>query len=440
MAVEFFRTFSDYDRQAAEARRRRAMADLLAQQVVEPTDYGRGPIPAAAPLVRGLQAFMAARAGKKAEQAAESAKETGQREARQFLKAFTDEDKVIDQPVSDTPTAMPKVTAPQFEDGRITAPAQVEAMEMPQMAAPQVQLSRFGNLTREQRLALALEGALTSENPAIQRIAQMQYQTLQPQQSRLQVGAIDPAKFTPQSLAAAMQSGDVSQLRPIDGGKAPTVAGGMMWDAQKGNFVPIPGYAEQQGQIAASKRPDVIVTGGRGSNEPLVSVKGPDGTPILVPRSQAAGMTPYSAKQEAQDVERVRSMADKSASTQTALDNIAQLIVDPGRQAGTGASSFLGNIPGTAARGFQARLETFKAQTFIPMVSALKGMGALSDAEGKKLSAAVGALDPDMREEDFELELRKVAKTLYNKAKIAGLDVVMPEGLDDEIIDLPPRR
>lgn len=264
MAVEFFRTFSDYDRQAAEARKRRRMADLLAQQVAEPTDYGRGPIPAAAPLVQGLQAFMAARAGKKAEQAAESAKETGQREARQFLKAFTDEDKVIDQPVSDTPTAMPKVTAPQFEDGRITAPAQVEAMEMPQMAAPQVQLSRFGNLTREQRLALALEGALTSENPAIQRIAQMQYQTLQPQQSRLQVGAIDPAKFTPQSLAAAMQSGDVSQLRPIDGGKAPHTEGGMMWNAEKGQFVPIPGYAEQQGQIAASKRPDVIVTAGSG--------------------------------------------------------------------------------------------------------------------------------------------------------------------------------
>ena len=215
MAVKTFQVSTEYDRQAAEARKRRRMADLLAQQVIEPTQYGPGPTPAAAPLVQGLQAFIAARAGKKAEQAAESAKETGQREARQFLKAFTDEDKVIDQPMSDTPTAMPKVTAPQFEDGRITAPAQVEAMEMPQMAAPQVQLSRFGNLTREQRLALALEGALTSENPAIQRIAQMQYQTLQPQQSRLQVGAIDPAKFTPQSLAAAMQSGDVAQLQPV---------------------------------------------------------------------------------------------------------------------------------------------------------------------------------------------------------------------------------
>jgi len=292
MAVEFFRTFSDYDRQAAEARRRRAMADLLAQQVVEPTQYGPGPTPAAAPLVRGLQAFMAARAGKKAEQAAESAKETGQREARQFLKAFTDEDKVIDQPVSDTWTAMPKVTAPQFEDGRITAPAQVEAMEMPQMAAPQVQLSSFGNLTREQRLALALEGALTSENPAIQRIAQMQYQTLQPKPKQLEVGAIDPSKFTPQSLAAAMQSGDVSKLERLDEGKAPTVAGGMMWSAEQNKFVPIEGYAEQQERIARAKRPDVMVTGGR-ERERLVSVIGSDGKPKFVRESEAEGMMPF---------------------------------------------------------------------------------------------------------------------------------------------------
>jgi hypothetical protein len=83
-------------------------------------------------------------------------------------------------------------------------------------------------------------------------------------------------------------------------------------------------------------------------------------------------------------------------------------------------------------------LETFKAQTFIPMVSALKGMGALSDAEGKKLSAAVGALDPSMPEAEFEKELRKVQKTLYDKARAAGLNIVMPSA-NEEVIKLPPR-
>jgi len=440
MAVKPFQVSTEYDRQAADARKRRRMADLLAQQVVEPTQYGPGPTPAAAPLVQGLQAFIAARAGKKAEQAAESAKETGQREARQFLKAFTDEDKVIDQPMSDTPTAMPKVTAPQFEDGRITAPAQVEAMEMPQMAAPQVQLSRFGNLTREQRLALALEGALTSENPAIQRIAQMQYQTLQPQQSRLQVGAIDPAKFTPQSLAAAMQSGDVSQLQPRDEGKSPTVAGGMMWSAEKGQFVPIPGYAEQQGQIAASKRPDVVVTGGR-ERERLVSVIGSDGKPKFVRESEAEGMMPFTARTAADlaaDETREQTKRNSAFETGQSLQFLADLIKHPGRKAATGASYALGKIPGTEARGFVAKLDTFKSQMFLPAVKALQGLGALSNAEGMKLTDAIGALNVEMEEKELESEMRRIGNYLFDKAQVAGLDVALPAEFGKRAATSPP--
>ena len=431
MALEQVSTFvlpNEYQRQATEARRRRRMAEMLAQQAYQPSDIS-APIPTAAPLVQGLQAFLAARAERKADEAEESAKETASREARQYLKALTEEPDTTTDAVQPETKAAPTITMPKFEDGRITAPAGIEMGAPAPMVAPQIQLSRY-NLTPGQRRAAALEGMLTSENPMMQRIAGAIYPTLQPEKPKLQLGNIDPAKFTPASIADAINSGDISKLQARDEGKAPPTEGGMMWDDKRGAFVPIPGYAEQQGEIAAFKRPDVVVTGAR--NEPLVSVKGLDGSPILVPRSQAAGMTPYSAKQEASDIERVRSLADKSATTQTALDNIAQLLVDPGRKAGTGASSFLGNIPGTAARSFQARLETFKAQTFIPMVSALKGMGALSDAEGKKLSAAVGALEPNMKEEDFDSELRKVAKTLYGKAKIAGLDVVMPEGLGGE--------
>lgn len=430
MAVEFFRTFSDYDRQAAEARRRRAMADLLAQQVVEPTDYGRGPIPAAAPLVQGLQAFMAARAGKKAEQAAESAKETGQREARQFLKAFTDEDKVIDQPVSDTPTAMPKVTAPQFEDGRITAPAQVEAMEMPQMAAPQVQLSRFGNLTREQRLALALEGALTSENPAIQRIAQMQYQTLQPQQSRLQVGAIDPAKFTPQSLAAAMQSGDVSQLQPIDGGKAPTVAGGMMWNAEKGQFVPIPGYAEQQGQIAASKRPDVIVTAGSGGGmgKPpagyrytaegnLEAIPGGPADPSRE-RVMPGGITQNVVEERA----RGRKFADISSRANEFISAIegGQLPLSPVSSAKYQAQRLFDSSRGVQPSEKEPYVRFFDLQRFVnEQVNAILNLAKGPQTEGDALRARQQILDNPNNEKVVVSALRNLQRIYDKEAELA---------------------
>ncbi len=58
-------------------------------------------------------------------------------------------------------------------------------------------------------------------------------------------------------------------------------------------------------------------------------------------------------------------------------------------------------LGGTAAAGFSARLKALQAQLFLPMVQSMKGMGALSNAEGEKLTAAVGALDPSMPEADF---------------------------------------
>jgi len=259
MALEQVSTFvlpNEYQRQATEARRRRRMAEMLAQQAYQPSDIS-APIPAAAPLVQGLQAFLAARAERKADEAEESAKETASREARQYLKALTEEPDTTTDAVQPETKAAPTITMPQFEDGRITAPAGIEMGAPAPMVAPQIQLSRY-NLTPGQRRAAALEGMLTSENPMMQKIAGAIYPTLQPEKPKLQLGNIDPAKFTPASIAAAMQSGDVSKLEPRDEGKAPTVTGGMMWDAEKG-FVAIPGYEEQQGRIAAAKRPDVVV-------------------------------------------------------------------------------------------------------------------------------------------------------------------------------------
>lgn len=130
----------------------------------------------------------------------------------------------------------------------------------------------------------------------------------------------------------------------------------------------------------------------------------------------------------------------KSAATEQAaitsqqvLDQTEKLLNHPGRKSGTGASSWMSSIPGTDAKGFAAQLETFKAQTFIPMVSALKGMGALSDAEGKKLSASVGALDQQMPEDEFESSLKDVMKTLYAKARASGLNVSSSLYSDEDI-------
>ena len=177
-------------------------------------------------------------------------------------------------------------------------------------------------------------------------------------------------------------------------------------------------------------------------DERIVPIMGADGKPKYVRESQAVGQSPFTPRtlaQETAEAAAAQANAQREIDTQSALDNIGELIAHPGRKAATGKSSFVRIVPGTDAYDFNAKLDTFKAQTFIPMVSALKGMGALSDAEGKRLQAAVGALDPSMSEEAFVRELEKVAGTLTSKAKAAGLNVMMPANMGD-VIDLPPRR
>jgi hypothetical protein len=78
-------------------------------------------------------------------------------------------------------------------------------------------------------------------------------------------------------------------------------------------------------------------------------------------------------------------------------------------------------VPGTDAADFQAQLDTLKAQTFLPMVQSLRGMGALSDAEGKKLTDAIGALNTDMSETAFKksvLQIRQNLEKAKNRAQM----------------------
>ncbi len=55
------------------------------------------------------------------------------------------------------------------------------------------------------------------------------------------------------------------------------------------------------------------------------------------------------------------------------------------------------------------------------MVQSMKGMGALSNAEGQKLTAAIGALSDAMPEEDFLSSIDRVkANLLRYRDRAAG--------------------
>jgi len=67
---------------------------------------------------------------------------------------------------------------------------------------------------------------------------------------------------------------------------------------------------------------------------------------------------------------------------------------------------------GTGAADFMGELEAMKAQVFLPMVQSMKGMGQLSNAEGQKLTDAIGTLSTDMSEEAFKASLDRIKKDL----------------------------
>lgn len=106
-------------------------------------------------------------------------------------------------------------------------------------------------------------------------------------------------------------------------------------------------------------------------------------------------------KREAKDDTANLTKTSQIASFDTMLGTLDRLGKHSGLAPSVGVRGMIPAMPGSESANFLAELNTFQSQAFLPMVAQLKGMGALSDSEGKKLTAAVGALDPKMGEQAF---------------------------------------
>lgn len=68
--------------------------------------------------------------------------------------------------------------------------------------------------------------------------------------------------------------------------------------------------------------------------------------------------------------------------------------------------------PGSDAMETIAMIEQLKGKQFLDAVKQMKGMGQLSDAEGRKLEQASGRLERNMSEEAFKRSLQEIRETL----------------------------
>lgn len=88
-------------------------------------------------------------------------------------------------------------------------------------------------------------------------------------------------------------------------------------------------------------------------------------------------------------------------SAQNALDLVDELRTDPNRERGTGKSAWLNSIPATAGYDYQTKVDQAKSGAFLTAIQQMRGMGALSNAEGSTATQAVTRMNTATTEKGF---------------------------------------
>ena len=152
-----------------------------------------------------------------------------------------------------------------------------------------------------------------------------------------------------------------------------------------------------------------------------VTLRGQDKTDQRARDFNATKAEENQLKRDAKDETTNLTKSSQLASFDTMLGTLDRLGQHPGLARSVGAVGVFPTMPGSDSANFQAELNSFQSQAFIPMVAQLKGMGALSDAEGKKLTAAVGALDPKMGEQAFRDSVARITADMQAaRSRMAG--------------------
>ena len=92
---------------------------------------------------------------------------------------------------------------------------------------------------------------------------------------------------------------------------------------------------------------------------------------------------------------------------------VERLRTHPGRATGlTAALRPTQLVPGTDAYDFNQQIEVLKSQSFLASVQAMRGLGALSNAEGARIESAIAKINPNMSAKEFETALNDINTTM----------------------------
>ena len=104
-------------------------------------------------------------------------------------------------------------------------------------------------------------------------------------------------------------------------------------------------------------------------------------------------------------------------SIDTSIGTISRMLQGSKLESAAGVSANFPTVAGSDASDFEADLETLQSQAFLGEIGKMKGMGALSENEGKKLAQAIGALTINQSDKKLRLELERIRKVMETAKK-----------------------
>lgn len=149
--------------------------------------------------------------------------------------------------------------------------------------------------------------------------------------------------------------------------------------------------------------------------------------------------------------ERAAEISNARANIDNMLDTISRVVQTPENVMGAVMGPFDQTTPTVfkASADFEALVENLNAQAFIAQVPSLKGMGALSDAEGKKVTAALQSFSlkqsPEQLLKNLDIARRLLMKSRSTLAEKYGVPETVPDTpsvivTDEELREILNRR
>lgn len=128
------------------------------------------------------------------------------------------------------------------------------------------------------------------------------------------------------------------------------------------------------------------------------------------------------AAENADGIRREKAAAGEAAIStfDRSIQTIDEILADPALPSAVGVKSLTSYLPGSDAQTVKAKIETLKSQSFLNEVEKMKGLGALTEAEGQRLVSAIGSLDRDMPEKAFVAELNKIKGYMTSRKEAAA--------------------